>query len=202
MAQDYNKTLNLPKTDFPMRAGLPQSEPVTLESWDKKEIYKKLMEKNEGKPQFILHDGPPYANGNIHLGTALNKVLKDFIVRYKNMSGFNAPFVHPLLLLAQKCFPHFSFQKIGIAILAQIIERNVVFSKYIYNFVIQRMGHIACIHKYHICAQKFLFIERNIMPVQNLQFGVFLFELIAPVNVTAKNIYLFTVYIAIQRNIL
>ena len=93
MAQDYNKTLNLPKTDFPMRAGLPQSEPVTLESWDKKEIYKKLMEKNAGKPQFILHDGPPYANGNIHLGTALNKVLKDFIVRYKNMSGFNAPFV-------------------------------------------------------------------------------------------------------------
>lgn len=93
MAQDYNKTLNLPKTDFPMRAGLPQSEPVTLETWDKKEIYKKLMEKNQGKPQFILHDGPPYANGNIHLGTALNKVLKDFIVRYKNMSGFNAPFV-------------------------------------------------------------------------------------------------------------
>ncbi len=93
MAQDYNTTLNLPKTDFPMRAGLPQSEPVTLEAWDKKEIYKKLMEKNEGKPQFILHDGPPYANGNIHLGTALNKVLKDIIVRYKNMSGFHAPYV-------------------------------------------------------------------------------------------------------------
>lgn len=93
MAQDYNSTLNLPKTDFPMRAGLPQSEPVTLEKWQNNNVYEKLMEKNEGKPLYVLHDGPPYANGNIHLGTALNKVLKDFIVRYKNMSGFKAPFV-------------------------------------------------------------------------------------------------------------
>ncbi len=93
MAQDYNKTLNLPNTEFPMRAGLPQSEPVTLKKWDDNDVYGKLMEKNAGKPMFILHDGPPYANGNIHLGTALNKVLKDFIVRYKNMSGFCAPFV-------------------------------------------------------------------------------------------------------------
>ncbi len=93
MSQDYNSTLNLPKTDFPMRAGLPQSEPVTLEKWLSDKVYEKLMEKNEGKPLYVLHDGPPYANGNIHLGTALNKVLKDFIVRYKNMSGFNAPFV-------------------------------------------------------------------------------------------------------------
>ena len=93
MAQDYNKTLNLPNTDFPMRAGLPQSEPVTLKHWEENDIYGKLMEKNAGKPMFILHDGPPYANGNIHLGTALNKVLKDFIVKYKNMSGFCAPFV-------------------------------------------------------------------------------------------------------------
>ncbi len=93
MSQDYNKTLNLPNTDFPMRAGLPQSEPVTLKKWDDNDIYGKLMEMNAGKPMFILHDGPPYANGNIHLGTALNKVLKDFIVRYKNMSGFCAPFV-------------------------------------------------------------------------------------------------------------
>ena len=93
MAQDYNKTLNLPNTDFPMRAGLPQSEPVTLKNWEDKNIYGKLMEKNAGKPMFILHDGPPYANGNIHLGTALNKVLKDFIVKYKNMSGFCSPFV-------------------------------------------------------------------------------------------------------------
>ncbi len=93
MSQDYNKTLNLPNTDFPMRAGLPQSEPITLKKWDDNDIYGKLMEMNAGKPMFILHDGPPYANGNIHLGTALNKVLKDFIVRYKNMSGFCAPFV-------------------------------------------------------------------------------------------------------------
>ncbi len=93
MSQDYNKTLNLPVTDFPMRAGLPQSEPVTLQKWNDNDIYGKLMEKNAGKPMFVLHDGPPYANGNIHLGTALNKVLKDFIVKYKNMSGFCAPFV-------------------------------------------------------------------------------------------------------------
>jgi len=93
MAQDYNKTLNLPTTDFPMRAGLPQSEPVTLKKWEENDIYGKLIKKNEGKPMFILHDGPPYANGNIHLGTALNKVLKDFIVKYKNMAGFCAPFV-------------------------------------------------------------------------------------------------------------
>lgn len=93
MSQDYNSTLNLPKTDFPMRAGLPKSEPVTLKNWEDEKIYENLMEINEGKPLFVLHDGPPYANGNIHLGTALNKILKDFIVRYKNMSGFKAPYV-------------------------------------------------------------------------------------------------------------
>ncbi|MGN0490600.1 isoleucine--tRNA ligase [Ruminococcus sp.] len=93
MSQDYNSTLNLPKTDFPMRAGLPKSEPVTLKNWEDERIYENLMEINEGKPLFVLHDGPPYANGNIHLGTALNKILKDFIVRYKNMSGFKAPYV-------------------------------------------------------------------------------------------------------------
>lgn len=93
MAQDYNNTLNLPKTDFPMRAGLPKSEPVTLQEWNKDKVYETLMEKNEGKPLFVLHDGPPYANGNIHLGHALNKLLKDFIVRYKNMAGYKSPFV-------------------------------------------------------------------------------------------------------------
>ncbi len=93
MAQDYNKTLNLPQTDFPMRAGLPTTEPVMLQKWEENEIYNKLMQKNEGKPLYVLHDGPPYANGNIHLGTALNKVLKDIIVRYKNMSGFKSPFI-------------------------------------------------------------------------------------------------------------
>lgn len=93
MPQDYNATLNLPKTDFPMRAGLPKSEPETLKNWEEEKIYEKLMEKNEGKPLYVLHDGPPYANGSIHLGTALNKVLKDIIVRYKNMAGFLSPYV-------------------------------------------------------------------------------------------------------------
>ena len=91
--KDYNATLNLPKTDFPMRAGLPKSEPVTLRQWEDEKVYEKLMEQNEGKPLFVLHDGPPYANGDIHLGHALNKILKDFIVRYKNMAGFKSPFV-------------------------------------------------------------------------------------------------------------
>ena len=90
---DYNKTLNLPKTDFPMRASLPQREPEFLKKWIENDQYKKLMDYNEGKPLFVLHDGPPYANGDIHIGHALNKTLKDFIVRYKNMTGFKSPFV-------------------------------------------------------------------------------------------------------------
>lgn len=93
MAQDYNSTLNLPKTDFPMRGNLPKREPETLEKWEKERLYYKMIEKNKGKKSYILHDGPPYANGEIHLGTALNKTLKDFIVKYKNMSGFCAPYV-------------------------------------------------------------------------------------------------------------
>ncbi len=91
--QDYNATLNLPRTEFPMRAGLPQREPVFLEQWDKNRLYEELMKKNEGKPRYVLHDGPPYANGNIHIGTALNKIIKDMIVRYRNMAGYQAPFV-------------------------------------------------------------------------------------------------------------
>ena len=90
---DYNQTLNLPVTNFPMRAGLPQKEPETLRSWDDNGIYEKMLKNNEQKPLFVLHDGPPYANGDIHLGTAMNKVLKDFIIKYKNMSGFKAPYV-------------------------------------------------------------------------------------------------------------
>ena len=93
MPQDYNSTIHLPKTDFPMRAGLPTREPIALEQWEKDRVYETLMEKNDGKPLFVLHDGPPYANGDIHMGHALNKILKDFIVRYKNMSGFKAPYV-------------------------------------------------------------------------------------------------------------
>ncbi|HAP79218.1 MAG TPA: isoleucine--tRNA ligase [Ruminococcus sp.] len=90
---DYNQTLNLPKTDFPMRGNLPKREPETLEKWENERLYYKMIEKNQGKPLYVLHDGPPYANGEIHLGTALNKTLKDFIIKYKNMSGFCAPYV-------------------------------------------------------------------------------------------------------------
>lgn len=90
---DYKDTLNMMKTDFPMRANLPQREPDILKGWYDNNLYEKLMENNEGKPLFILHDGPPYANGDIHIGHALNKTLKDFIVRYKNMTGFKSPYV-------------------------------------------------------------------------------------------------------------
>ena len=93
MGQDYNKTINLPVTEFPMRAALAKREPDMLADLQRRDIYNKLMKRNEGKPKFILHDGPPYANGDIHIGHALNKILKDFIVRYKNMSGFQAPFI-------------------------------------------------------------------------------------------------------------
>lgn len=90
---NYKETLNMMKTDFPMRAALPTREPEFLKKWYDNDQYKKLMELNEGKPLFVLHDGPPYANGDIHIGHALNKTLKDFIVRYKNMTGFKAPYV-------------------------------------------------------------------------------------------------------------
>ena len=93
MAQDYNKTINLPKTLFEMRAGLPKKEPKMLEDWKQNNLYEELMKHNEGKPRYILHDGPPYANGSIHMGTALNKIIKDIIIRYKNMSGFQAPYI-------------------------------------------------------------------------------------------------------------
>jgi isoleucyl-tRNA synthetase len=93
MAQDYNQTLNLPKTQFPMRAGLPQREPVMLEQWEKDRLFYKMIENNEGKPLYVFHDGPPYANADIHLGTALNKVLNDVIVRYKNMSGYKCNYI-------------------------------------------------------------------------------------------------------------
>ena len=90
---DYGKTLNLPETDFPMRGNLPQREPEILEFWQQKDIYQLVQAHNAGKPKFVLHDGPPYANGNIHTGHVLNKVLKDIIVKYKSMAGFDAPYV-------------------------------------------------------------------------------------------------------------
>jgi isoleucyl-tRNA synthetase len=89
----YDHTLFLPKTGFPMRAGLTKMEPDILKRWEKEQIYEKVLEKRKGNETFILHDGPPYANGNIHIGTAYNKVLKDFIVKYKSMSGYYSPYI-------------------------------------------------------------------------------------------------------------
>ena len=88
MAKDYTGTLNLPKTGFSMRANLPQREPEIQKKWEEDGIYNEMLKKNENCPSFILHDGPPFSNGNIHMGTAMNKVLKDFINKYKSMSGF------------------------------------------------------------------------------------------------------------------
>ena len=88
---DYAKTLNLPKTSFKMKANLAQKEPLTLRDWKKAEIYEKSLK--EGAPFFVLHDGPPYANGDIHIGHALNKILKDIILKYKRLRGYNAPYI-------------------------------------------------------------------------------------------------------------
>ena len=93
MANSYKKSMNLPQTDFPMRGNLPQNEPKRLEFWNDIDIYGKVLEKNKDNEPFILHDGPPYANGPIHIGHAFNKILKDFIVKYKSMRGYYAPYV-------------------------------------------------------------------------------------------------------------
>ena len=90
---DYSKTLNLPKTDFSMRANLPQKEPEMVKKWDSEGLYEQLMEENKGKQEFTLHDGPPFANGDIHLGHSLNKILKDIILRFKNMDGYRAQYI-------------------------------------------------------------------------------------------------------------
>ncbi|MEJ0075499.1 MAG: isoleucine--tRNA ligase [Alphaproteobacteria bacterium] len=92
-ARDYSATLFLPQTDFPMRAGLPQKEPEILARWEKLGVYARLREAARGKPKFVLHDGPPYANGNIHLGTALNKILKDVVTRSQQMLGYDSNYV-------------------------------------------------------------------------------------------------------------
>jgi len=90
---DYKDTLNLPKTDFPMKANLAKKEVELLKFWQEQGIYEKVRQNGEGRPKFILHDGPPYANGHIHIGHALNKILKDIIVKYKTMTGYSAPYV-------------------------------------------------------------------------------------------------------------
>ncbi len=93
MPLELKSTINLPKTDFPMKANLPQNEPKMLAHWEEQKIYNRIREVHQGAPTYVLHDGPPYANGPIHLGTALNKCLKDFIVKSKNMAGFDSPYV-------------------------------------------------------------------------------------------------------------
>ena len=90
---DFKNTLLLPSTNFPMRASLPTREPEWLQSWEELNIYQKLREKSSGRKTFILHDGPPYANGHLHIGHALNKILKDFIVRSQQMLGFDSRYV-------------------------------------------------------------------------------------------------------------
>ena len=90
---DYKKTLNLPQTSFAMKANLPQNEPKRLEQWQAMDLYGKIREKSQGRPKFVLHDGPPYANGKIHIGHALNKILKDIVVKSHTMMGFDSPYV-------------------------------------------------------------------------------------------------------------
>nr|WP_251360059.1 class I tRNA ligase family protein [Kangiella sp. TOML190] len=90
---DYKNTLNLPKTQFEMRGNLPQREPKVLAQWQKKNLYGQIRKARAGREQFILHDGPPYANGNIHIGHSVNKILKDMVVKSKTLSGFDSPYV-------------------------------------------------------------------------------------------------------------
>jgi len=90
---DLKKTVNLPKTDFSQKANLGQSEPARLKKWQEMGLYDKVLEARKGREKFILHDGPPYANADIHIGTALNKILKDFVVKTRSMMGFEAPYV-------------------------------------------------------------------------------------------------------------
>lgn len=92
-ARDWSQTLNLPQTDFPMRAGLPQKEPEILKRWQARDLYRELREASKGRPKFVLHDGPPYANGNIHIGHSLNKILKDLVVKSQQMLGFDSNYV-------------------------------------------------------------------------------------------------------------
>ena len=93
MSKEYRDTLNLPQTDLSMKAGLPRKEPEILEFWNSINLYQKIREQNNGKEQFILHDGPPYANGDIHLGHAVNKTLKDITIKFQSLMGKDAPYV-------------------------------------------------------------------------------------------------------------
>src|ERR1700742_528596 len=93
MSQNYKDTLNLPRTDFPMKANLPTREPEMLKKWQETGLYERIQKAREGREVFVLHDGPPFANGDVHMGTALNKILKDLVVKSKSMAGYRAPYV-------------------------------------------------------------------------------------------------------------
>src|SRR6202142_1009126 len=93
MATDYKSTLNLPRTDFPMKADLVTREPERLKKWDAANLYAKIQDSRKHAEKFVLHDGPPFANGDVHIGNALNKILKDIIVKYKTLRGFSAPYI-------------------------------------------------------------------------------------------------------------
>ena len=93
MSQNYKDTLNLPRTDFPMKANLPSREPTLLSAWEQARLYQQIQKSREGRDLFVLHDGPPFANGDVHMGTALNKILKDVVVKSQTMLGRRAPYV-------------------------------------------------------------------------------------------------------------
>src|SRR6476620_3335518 len=90
---EWKDTVNLPRTGFPMKANLPAAEPAILARWAALNLYEKIRQRRNGAPKFVLHDGPPYTTGNIHIGTAMNKILKDFVVKSRSMEGFDAPYV-------------------------------------------------------------------------------------------------------------
>src|SRR5512147_955609 len=132
---DYKSTLNLPQTAFPMKANLPQREPEMLAKWEQMRIYEQLREKSQELPKYILHDGPPYANGHIHLGTALNKILKDMIIKSRQLAGFDAPYVpgwdchglpieHQIEKQRGKQLPGNEVRKLSRAYAAEQIERQ------------------------------------------------------------------------------
>ena len=115
---DYKDTLNLPKTKFPMKANLPNREPEIMKFWDSINLYQSLRRENQNKPKYILHDGPPYANGDIHIGHAVNKILKDIVIKSKTASGYDCPFVPgwdchglPIELMVEKKFGKSKFRE-------------------------------------------------------------------------------------------
>ncbi len=139
---DYSKTLNLPQTEFPMKAGLPRKEPLILEKWEQVELFQKMGRLRKDAPAFVLHDGPPYANGNIHMGTALNKVLKDMINRYKFMKGFHVPYVP-------------GWDTHGLPVEHQVIKTRQVDRKKVSDLEFRRMCHDYALHYLDVQREQF-----------------------------------------------